>query len=80
MKIVKASAFLVDLEPEVIRTDAIQAFVKQETIFVEIDVEGGRTGLGYSYTIGTGGRAVVAMLREDLLHRLIGKDAQCRWL
>jgi len=36
VKIVRASSFLIDLEPEVVRTDAIQAFVKQETIFVEI--------------------------------------------
>ena len=76
MKIVRASSFLIDLEPEVVRTDAIQAFVKQETIFVEIETDDGLRGLGYSYTIGTGGRAVLAMLRTDLLHRLIGKDAR----
>ena len=74
MKIVRAQAFLVDLVPEVVRTDAIQAFVKQETIFVEIESDDGFTGLGYSYTIGTGGRAVLAMLREDLLNHLIGED------
>src|SRR6478752_3944806 len=76
VKIVRASSFLIDLEPEVVRTDAIQAFVKQETIFVEIETDDGLRGLGYSYTIGTGGRAVLAMLRTDLLHRLIGKDAR----
>ncbi len=74
MKIARASAFLIDLEPEVVRTDAIQAFVKQETIFVEIETSDGCRGLGYTYTIGTGGRAILAMLRTDLLHRLIGKD------
>lgn len=76
MKIVRAEAFLVDLEPETPRQDAIQAFVKQETIFVEIETTDGFTGLGYSYTIGTGGRAVLALLREDLLHRLVGEDAR----
>ena len=75
MKIVRAEAFLVDLIPEVVRTDAIQAFVKQETIFVELETDDGYSGLGYSYTIGTGGRSVLAMLREDLLHHLIGEDA-----
>ncbi|MFI1769673.1 mandelate racemase/muconate lactonizing enzyme family protein, partial [Streptomyces sp. NPDC020800] len=30
---------------------------------------------GYSYTIGTGGRSVLAMLREHLLPRLAGTDA-----
>jgi L-alanine-DL-glutamate epimerase-like enolase superfamily enzyme len=74
MKVIRAEAFLVDLVPEVIRTDAIQAFVKQETIFVEIEADDGFSGLGYSYTIGTGGRAVLAMLRHDLLHHLIGED------
>lgn len=76
MTIVHADAFLIDLEPEVVRTDAIQAFVKQETIFVEIGCADGTTGLGYSYTIGTGGRAVLAMLREDLLPHLIGEDSR----
>lgn len=76
MKITRAEAFLVDLEPESPRQDAIQAFVKQETIFVEIETDDGLTGLGYAYTIGTGGRAVLALLREDLLHRLAGEDAR----
>jgi L-alanine-DL-glutamate epimerase-like enolase superfamily enzyme len=76
MKISRARAFLVDLVPEVVRTDAIQAFVKQETVFVEIETDDGFQGLGYSYTIGTGGRAVLAMLREDLLPHLLGQDAR----
>jgi L-alanine-DL-glutamate epimerase-like enolase superfamily enzyme len=76
VKIVRAEAYLVDLVPEVVRTDAIQAFVKQETIFVEIETDDGGVGTGYSYTIGTGGRAVLALLREDLLRRLIGEDAR----
>jgi L-alanine-DL-glutamate epimerase-like enolase superfamily enzyme len=76
VKITRAEAYLIDLEPETPRQDAIQAFVKQETIFVEIETDDGCLGTGYSYTIGTGGRAVLHMLKEDLLHRLIGKDAR----
>jgi L-alanine-DL-glutamate epimerase-like enolase superfamily enzyme len=76
VKITRAEAFLVDLEPATPRQDAIQAFVKQETIFVELETDEGLRGTGYSYTIGTGGRAVLAMLREDLLHRLVGEDAR----
>ena len=76
MKITRAEAFLVDLEPATPRQDAIQAFVKQETIFVELETDNGLRGTGYAYTIGTGGRAVLAMLREDLLHRLLGEDAR----
>jgi len=76
VKIVRAEAFLVDLVPETPRQDAIQAFVKQETIFVDLETDDGLIGTGYSYTIGTGGRAVLALLREDLLHRLVGEDAR----
>lgn len=76
MKIRKARAYLIDLEPETVRTDAIQAFVKQETVFVEIETDEGLTGTGYSYTIGTGGRAVLQLLRTDLLPTLAGEDAE----
>lgn len=68
-------AFIVDLVAERPRVDAIQTFSKQETIFVEIQTEDGLGGLGYSYTIGTGGRAVLELLRTDLCPLLIGEDA-----
>ncbi|WIX76395.1 mandelate racemase/muconate lactonizing enzyme family protein [Amycolatopsis carbonis] len=73
---VKAEAFLVDLEVEQQRTDAVQAFLKQETVFVELATDDGGTALGYSYTIGTGGTAVLALLRDHLLPRLISQDAR----
>ena len=56
MKITRAEAYLCDLAVERPRTDAIQAFIKQETIFVEIETDDGFQGTGYAYTIGTGGR------------------------
>ena len=67
---------MVDLVPKVKRTDAIQSFVSQETPIVTITDSDGAVGTGYSYTIGTGGRAVLAMLREHLLPRLLGQDAR----
>ena len=70
-----ARAYLVDIPVETPRTDAVQAFLKQETIFVEIDTSDGLTGVGYSYTIGTGGTAVLAMLRDYLLEKIIGLDS-----
>ncbi|HEY5224106.1 MAG TPA: mandelate racemase/muconate lactonizing enzyme family protein [Microbacteriaceae bacterium] len=73
--ITNARAYLVDLEVETVRTDAVQSFLKQETLFVEIGTSDGLTGTGYSYTIGTGGRAVLAMLRDHLVPRLVGQDA-----
>jgi L-alanine-DL-glutamate epimerase-like enolase superfamily enzyme len=70
-----ARAYLVDVAVETERTDAVQSFVKQETIFVEITTSDGLRGRGYSYTIGTGGRAVLSMLRDHLLDLLIGREA-----
>ncbi|MFJ7213950.1 mandelate racemase/muconate lactonizing enzyme family protein [Amycolatopsis sp. NPDC098790] len=71
-----AEAFLVDVEVERTRTDAVQAFTSQETVFVELTTADGNTGLGYSYTIGTGGSSVVALLRDHLLPRLAGRDSR----
>lgn len=73
--ITSATAFLVDIPVETVRTDAVQAFAKQETIFVRLETSDGYTGVGYTYTIGTGGTAVLAMLRDPLLHRLVGMDS-----
>jgi len=65
----------VDLPPKVVRTDAIQAFVTQETPIVRITCADGATGVGYAYTIGTGGSSVVALLRDYLAPRLLGRDS-----
>jgi L-alanine-DL-glutamate epimerase-like enolase superfamily enzyme len=75
MEIARANAFLCDLEPLAVRVDATQTFTKQETIFVELETTDGVVGMGYSYTIGTGGRAVVEHLRRDLLELAVGGDA-----
>ncbi|PPF77685.1 mandelate racemase [Subtercola sp. Z020] len=75
-RITAATVALVDLEVETERTDATQSFVKQETILVTIATDEGLTGTGYSYTIGTGGRSVTALLRESLLPLLIGRDSR----
>ena len=65
----------VDLPPKVRRTDAIQAFVTQETPMVRITCADGAVGTGYTYTIGTGGSSVVALLRDHLAPRLLARDA-----
>ena len=64
----------VDLSPKVRRTDAIQSFVTQETPLVRIICDDGAEGVGYTYTIGTGGSSVVALLRDHLCPRLVGRD------
>lgn len=76
MEIVAASAWICELPVEKPRSDAIQAFTKQETIMVELTADNGLIGVGYSYTIGTGGRSVLALLRHDMLPLLIGADAR----
>lgn len=72
--IISARASLVDVEVETVRTDATQSFLKQETLLVEIVTSDGLTGWGYSYTIGTGGRAVLEMLNGHLLPVVHGLD------
>lgn len=75
-RIIHAEAQLCDLPVETMRTDALQTFVKQETVFVRLRTADGTQGVGYSYTIGTGGPAVLSMLRETLLPALIGLEAE----
>ncbi len=65
---------MVDLAPKVERVDAIQSFVSQETPILTIYDSDGACGTGYSYTIGTGGPSVMALLENTLLPRLIGQD------
>src|SRR5213596_4212534 len=75
-KIVSVELLQVDLAPPIPRSDAIQSFVTQETPFVRIACDDGSQGTGYSYTIGTGGSSVIALLRDHLAPRLIGRDAE----
>jgi L-alanine-DL-glutamate epimerase-like enolase superfamily enzyme len=76
-KIARIEITQVDLTPKVKRTDAIQSFVRQETPFVKIVCDDGAEGVGYTYTIGTGGSSVVALLRDHLAPKLIGRDPDC---
>ncbi|QDY71508.1 mandelate racemase/muconate lactonizing enzyme family protein [Qingshengfaniella alkalisoli] len=75
-KIEKVELSMVDLVPKVERSDAIQSFVSQETPIVRITDADGAVGIGYSYTIGTGGSSVMRLLADHLAPRLIGKDAE----
>ncbi len=75
-RIVQADLLMVDLAPQVERVDAIQTFVSQETPILTLTDAEGAMGTGYSYTIGTGGPAVISLLRDTLLPRLIGREAE----
>jgi L-alanine-DL-glutamate epimerase-like enolase superfamily enzyme len=74
-RVAAAEAWLCELPVERTRTDAMQSFRAQETVFVALTCESGVQGLGYTYTIGTGGPAILSLLRETLLPALIGLDA-----
>jgi L-alanine-DL-glutamate epimerase-like enolase superfamily enzyme len=74
-KIVRIDLVMVDLKPKVKRVDAIQSFVSQETPIVRITDADGVVGTGYSYTIGTGGHAVMSLLERTLAPAIIGRDA-----
>ena len=74
-KITRVEALMVDLVPKVKRTDAIQSFVSQETPILRITDADGVVGTGYSYTIGTGGPAIMSLLQHTLGPALIGRDA-----
>src|SRR4051812_27210200 len=73
-RIASVEVLRVDLPPPVPRSDAIQSFVTQETPIVRLRMDDGSGGTGYSYTIGTGGSSVVALLRDHLAARLLGPD------
>lgn len=73
-RIIGAKAWLCELEVERPRTDAMQSFRAQETVFVELTLASGVRGLGYTYTIGTGGPAVLSLLRETLLPAVVNLD------
>ena len=66
----------VNLPPKVVRTDAIQSFVTQETVLLTLRCSDGLEGTGYAYTIGTGGSSVVALLRDHLAPQLLGRNPQ----
>src|SRR5690606_38345966 len=74
-RIVRVDLVMVDLKPKVKRVDAIQSFVSQETPIVRITDADGVVGTGYSYTIGTGGHSVMALLERTLGPAIIGDDA-----
>ena len=67
---------MVELAPKTLREDAIQTFTLQETPMVTVTDSDGLSGTGYSYTIGTGGPSVVALLERSLAPALLGRDPE----
>ena len=76
-RITRVEMLLVDLKPKTTRVDAIQSFVSQETPILRIHDSDGACGTGYSYTIGTGGPAIMSLLEHTLAPALLGRDPDC---
>jgi L-alanine-DL-glutamate epimerase-like enolase superfamily enzyme len=74
-RITRVEGLMVDLKPKVKRVDAIQSFVSQETPIIRITDADGAVGTGYSYTIGTGGPAILSLIEKTLAPALIGREA-----
>ncbi len=74
-RIVRIEGSMVDLQPKVKRTDAIQSFVSQETPIIRIEDADGAIGTGYAYTIGTGGPSVMQLIARSFAPVLLGRDA-----
>ena len=74
VKRVEARHFILPLNHPM--TDATHGVMTQfEVILAELETECGRTGYGYTYTIGCGGTAIKALIERDLKPLLIGADA-----
>lgn len=58
------------------RGDAIQNFDAMELPIVHIKDATGAEGIGFGYTIGTGGTTIRELIEKELLPNLIGEDAR----
>jgi L-alanine-DL-glutamate epimerase-like enolase superfamily enzyme len=48
-----------------------------ELVTVRINSESGLDGVGYTYTVGAGGRAIASLINQELKALLLGQDARC---
>jgi L-alanine-DL-glutamate epimerase-like enolase superfamily enzyme len=74
--IARAEVRLVRVPVDPPRGDAIQQFDALELPIVELIDATGRRGVGFGYTIGTGGSAITALIADDLLPVVVGEDAR----
>ena len=74
--IARAEVRLVRVPVDPSRGDAIQQFDALELPIVELSDAAGRRGVGFGYTIGTGGSAITALIADDLLPLVVGEDAR----
>ena len=58
-ELVRVNCYIVGLESDHRSTDAVQSFIRPQSIFVDLEWASGLLGRGKSYTRGTGGHAVL---------------------
>jgi L-alanine-DL-glutamate epimerase-like enolase superfamily enzyme len=75
MRISRIETSLYRIPPHRPIHDAIQQFEAMEVIMVTIGTESGAEGIGFTYTIGRGGRAVKTLLDTEIVPLLRGEDA-----
>lgn len=56
-------------------TDAIQAFEDMEVVAATIRTDDGYEGMGFTYTIGRGGRATKHLLDTEIVPLVLGEDS-----
>src|SRR5436309_5147118 len=74
--IAEAHALLVRVPVEPPKGDAIQKFSALELPIVRITDAAGNSGVGFGYTIGQGGSAILELIRKELLPKLEGRDSR----
>lgn len=66
---------LVQFRPPDDPVQAASPVTKRHFVFVRASADGGLRGTGFVSTVGTGGYAVLELLKHDLVSQVIGKDA-----
>ncbi|MDA2924143.1 mandelate racemase/muconate lactonizing enzyme family protein [Acidobacteria bacterium AH-259-L09] len=74
MKITKIDTSLYRFPAHRKIVDAIQEFTHMEVIAATVYTDEGTSGMGYSYTIGRGGRATKVLLDSEVVPLILGED------
>ena len=74
MKITKVTSGLLSVPTGKRISDSIHSLDKVEVVTCTVETNDGTRGLGYTYTIGTGGYAIKAIIDTVYSKRLAGKD------
>lgn len=76
MKVLDATVTHVRVPPATPWSDALSVVSALEFVVLDLVTDDGVTGTGLAYTVGPGGSAVAALLRDDVLPVVVGSDLQ----